>query len=395
MGRRRAKQQLGSSRDASPSAPAPASGKGKGKAREEGKEAEPQGAGRSFWKILSPENSGKVLKIPSAFSEYLEDEPTRLVSLKSSTGKTWEVELTNGSEGFCFTQGWKEFVADHSLKLGNFLVFTYNGHSQFSVMVFCSSGIEIAAQVQNGAASLSPQEVNGTKVKRHRYTKKLSSADGPAPKKQNSLPRKVVEKRHQAGVGTSEPLTIPSSKDYSKSLLDNFASYRNRTEIRSKDLPRIGTFVERKFRQPSVTSQRRPVTDVDIGLALKRATAFKSKNPFAMQTMKDTHVYVQFFMDLPREFVQESLPKTSKKLTLWDPQGKPWEVSYVYCDDTGVAAFSGNWGKFAVGNNLEKFDVCIFELFKEDNIKVHIFRAVLELTPLLRNSNPMLENRFY
>lgn len=87
------------------------------------------------------------------------------------------------------------------------------------------------------------------------------------------------------------------------------------------------------------------------------------------------------------EFVRESLPRTSRQMTLWDPLGKPWQVNYVYYSERSVASFSGGWGKFALGNNLEKFDVCIFELFKEDNIKVHIYRVVPEITPLLRASS--------
>jgi hypothetical protein len=78
---------------------------------------------------------------------------------------------------------------------------------------------------------------------------------------------------------------------------------------------------------------------------------------------------------IPSEFVRDYLPHTDKKLTLWDPQGKAWEVSYVYCSKRSAGGFSKGWGKFSLGNHLEKFDVCVFELFKEDNIKVHIYRA--------------------
>lgn len=74
-------------------------------------------------------------------------------------------------------------------------------------------------------------------------------------------------------------------------------------------------------------------------------------------------------------------------MTLWDPFGKPWEVNYVYYSDRSVGALSGGWGKFALGNNLEKFDVCVFELFKEDNMRVHIYRVVPEISPLVRVSN--------
>lgn len=92
------------------------------------------------------------------------------------------------------------------------------------------------------------------------------------------------------------------------------------------------------------------------------------------------------FQNIPCAFVRESLPRTTKKVTLWDPLGKSWEVKYVYYSDRCVGSFSGGWGKFALGNNLEKFDVCVFELFKEDNIRVHIYRVVPEITPLLRAS---------
>ncbi|AQK49579.1 B3 domain-containing protein REM16 [Zea mays] len=86
---------------------------------------------------------------------------------------------------------------------------------------------------------------------------------------------------------------------------------------------------------------------------------FKSKHPFTMQIMIESYVYVGFFMNIACEFVRESLPRTSKKMTLWDPMGKPWDVSYVY----------------------------VFELFEEDNMRVHIYRVVPEITPLLRASN--------
>jgi hypothetical protein len=36
---------------------------------------------------------------------------------------------------------------------------------------------------------------------------------------------------------------------------------------------------------------------------------------------------------------------------------------------------------------LETFDVCVFELFSEDNIKVHIYRASIYLTAYLPDSS--------
>lgn len=54
--------------------------------------------------------------------------------------------------------------------------------------------------------------------------------------------------------------------------------------------------IVKRVRQPAVISQRRPVTEEEKDLALRRAKQFKSKNPFAVQTMMESYVYVGFFM---------------------------------------------------------------------------------------------------
>jgi hypothetical protein len=93
--------------------------------------------------------------------------------------------------------------------------------------------------------------------------------------------------------------------------------------------------------------------------------------------------YLPVLQNIPCEFTRQCLPRANRKFKLWDPQGKSWDVNYVYYSDRSVSAFSGGWGKFSVGNNLEKFDVCVFELISKDNIKVHIYRVVPEITPFL------------
>jgi hypothetical protein len=87
--------------------------------------------------------------------------------------------------------------------------------------------------------------------------------------------------------------------------------------------------------------------------------------------------------NIPCEFVREYLPRTDKKFTLSDPQGMAWEVNYVYCNQRCSGTFSQGWGKFSVGNHLETFDVCVFELLSEDNINVCIYRANAALYPYL------------
>jgi len=430
-------------------------GRAKAKQQQEKEAAAAKSAGQQFFKIFFSNQSGQRLKIPASFHQHLKEQPTGLVSLKGPSGNTWQAVLTSDSEGLFFGQGWKEFVMDHSVKQGHFLVFTYDGLSQFSVTVFGSLGVvdppaliakptndvvirieddeEVQGDMDVGGTSdtsvLPPKEGNGKTRKRTRGVNDLSEG-GNASKRHSSVAKNAekkkpeaktrkrtrgvndlskggnASKRHSSVAKNAEkkrPEAIPrTSKDRRTSkdastidntekgtpfrLLDESTAF-NKTQVREKNMPKLGKFIVRRARQPVVISQRRPVTQEEKDLALKRAKEFKSENPFAVQTMMESYVYVGFFMNITCEFVRESLPRTSKKMTLWDPLGKPWEVNYVYYSGRSVASFSGGWGKFALGNNLEKFYVCVFELFKEDNIRVHIYRVVSEITPLLRASS--------
>ncbi|TVU17804.1 hypothetical protein EJB05_33861, partial [Eragrostis curvula] len=376
------------------------------KGRKEAKEGDAVGVGQFFFKVSTPHQFGERLKIPQSFCKYLKEEPNQPVSLKGPSGNTWQVMLTSVEEGLGFTQGWKEFVGDHSLKEGHFLMFTYDGHSEFSVAVFTKWGVEdkstldaqpsqervVKPEVEEGAqdadaVSASEQEVSALPSKegngKTRKRVRQGMVKSPAPKRHLTVQKKPEKRKPEAFVDTSKAgSTFPDSNQDLSCMLDEYSS-DNKTRTRTKDVPRLGKVVSKKLRQPMVISQRHRVTEEEKARALKRAMEFKSKNPFTLQVMMASYVYLGFFMNIPCEFVRDYLPQTGKKMTLWDPQGKPWEVQYVYYSERSVAAFSGGWGKFAVGNNLEKFDVCVFELLKKDNIKVYICRAVPQITPFL------------
>uniref|UniRef100_A0ACD5W8Q9 Uncharacterized protein n=1 Tax=Avena sativa TaxID=4498 RepID=A0ACD5W8Q9_AVESA len=197
-----------------------------------------------------------------------------------------------------------------------------------------------------------------------------------------------------ASVGTyksaSTSLNSTEDSDSSSSMLEQSISCI-KSELSSpmrfrvsKDVPTRGTYSATGQRQLRVISQRPVVTEEQKNQALQRAQQFKSKNPFGLQIMKESYVYVGFFLNIPSEFAKECLPRANIKLKLWDPQGKSWDVNYIYSSQRSVGALSGGWGKFSVGNNLEVFDVCVFELISKDNIKVHIYRVAPEITPFLR-----------
>ncbi|KAF7048138.1 hypothetical protein CFC21_056950 [Triticum aestivum] len=610
--------------------------KGKGKEQENGGEGGK--FGQQFARVFLPQLYGERLKIPPSFNQYLQGQPTGVVSLKGQSGNKWLVELASDNEGLFFVKGWKEFVRDHSIEMGHFLTFRYDGRSQFSVVIFDGMCIEkpsafhakpcknLVVKIESGKGDMDinaadPSQVSAAPLEESNGTtrKRVTEmdADGSTSKNRSSIlengmpeasavtcnvaptslnvdmnaadpPEAVVvplEESNQttrkrireinandsalqkslrvreidandsalqkssrvreidandsalqkssrvreidandsalhkssrvreidandsalhkssrvgeidandsalhksswvreidandsalqkssmvreidandwalqkssrvreidandsslkkssglreidandsslkkssglreidandsalqkssiasdkdkkrcpaASVGTyksaSTSLDSTEDSDSSSSMLEQSISCIKSeltSPIRlgvSKDVARCGQNSATGKRQLRVLSQRRLVTEIQKDNALLRAKQFKSKNPFCLQIMKESYVYVGFFLNLPCEFVRECLPRAHRKLKLWNPQGKSWDVNYVYYSERCVGGLSGGWGKFSLDNNLEKFDVCVFELFSKDNIKVHIYRVVPEITPFL------------
>ncbi|KAG1362104.1 putative B3 domain-containing transcription factor VRN1, partial [Cocos nucifera] len=117
-----------------------------------------------------------------------------------------------------------------------------------------------------------------------------------------------------------------------------------------------------------------------------KAMSFQPTNPFFRKVLKPTHVYKKFFLTIPNCFAAEHLPRENRTIDLRLPRGKKlWRMSYLHYDN-----FSGlgkQWKKFALDNNLEEGDVCVFELTGELVLDVHIFRAVNDSTLPIRVSS--------
>lgn len=63
------------------------------------------------------------------------------VVLKDVYGKEWHVYVKETPDGVFFLEnGWKSYVDYHSLKMGEFLVFRYDGAYSFMVKIFSTNG---------------------------------------------------------------------------------------------------------------------------------------------------------------------------------------------------------------------------------------------------------------
>jgi len=74
--------------------------------------------------------------LPKTFSDNLKKKLPENVTIKGPSGIVWNIGLTTRGDTIYFTNGWQQFVKDHSLKENDFLVFKYNGESHFEVLIF-------------------------------------------------------------------------------------------------------------------------------------------------------------------------------------------------------------------------------------------------------------------
>ncbi|XP_043721389.1 B3 domain-containing protein Os11g0197600-like [Telopea speciosissima] len=212
-------------------------------------------------------------------------------------------------------------------------------------------------------------------------------------KKQGRPPKKKKAKgmhssSNKAVEGTPSWNGGVNTKHYTKSaenLLREFRVSGQSPHLNCSDFVPRKTVPAKYSCRRSLISQRPKVTIEEVQKTFDAAHAFQSKNPSAVVVMKRGYVYVGFYLALPSTFIKEFLPKKNQEMILWDLDDKAWPVKYVYADKPYLrGGFSAGWAKFSMANNLELSDVCVFELIKAKEMRVHIFRVVEEVTPPIK-----------
>ncbi|XP_074307408.1 B3 domain-containing protein REM20-like isoform X2 [Silene latifolia] len=122
----------------------------------------------SFFKLYLPEHNSNKLLIPPPFIKYFNGCIPKVVKLWNLQGKLWKVKLEVVQDGRVYmTKGWNEYVRNHSLVRGDFLVFKPLNKSDFHVKVFGIDGVIKEEPVNTGvtteaAASLGKDDVPQT-----------------------------------------------------------------------------------------------------------------------------------------------------------------------------------------------------------------------------------------
>ncbi|RZC91992.1 hypothetical protein C5167_027881 [Papaver somniferum] len=339
-----------------------------------------------FFKLVLNPHSSNRLKLPVDFVRNVKCQIPTEISLIGPSRNVWKVQLVQVENDYFFEQGWSEFVVDNHMKNKDFCLFEYVEENKCQVMIFDSfDGCEREAAfhaVPSQASSSTPDATTSKgKGKAVEDEGKENAAEDegiaePYPGTFASQRRDITDEDSfvPSRASSSTPFEATTSKGKEKAVEEDEGK-ENTVEDEGIAEPHTGPFV----------SQRRDITDEDSFIALDAALGFESKNPSTLMVMQTSHVYTDFCVSLPISFCKVILPPNGEAVTVFvrDPHGRAWHVEMAASEDGLFAQLSTGWRDLSYTNNIEANDVCIFELVKEDELQLHIFRVVEEIKPLI------------
>ncbi|KAG9440781.1 hypothetical protein H6P81_020946 [Aristolochia fimbriata] len=96
----------------------------------------------SFFKVLVGHQYEEKVKIPHDFVQYFNGQLPRELVIRVYNRRFWQVEVKQRDGAFFFENGWKAFITDNLLELGDFLVFKFSSNSVLDVLIFDKTACE-------------------------------------------------------------------------------------------------------------------------------------------------------------------------------------------------------------------------------------------------------------
>lgn len=365
----------------------------------------------------------KKLKIPKKFVNKYGDELSSVATLTVPCGRICLVELQKVNGKLWFHKGWHEFVECYSIRVGYFLVFIYEGKSNFNVHMFDLTVSEIKNPC-NSLSQLQESSHDNPCLLPHEKDDGLEKILGfrpPSPNLLSSITRKncneYIHGNWIQSTSTASP-EKPHVRTDAYNMRENFQSSRdigtqfNGMELTSTEdgagsiIPGITRKTRGRKRMSensiqnvklksthvrntseTLTRRGRAVTPEEKERTIRAAHMFRSDNPFFRVILRPSYVYRGFLLHIPSSFARTFLNTVTGFVTLQVSDGKQWPVRCSFKD--GKAKLGQGWTEFVWENNLEEGDVCIFELIhaKEIVLKVAVFRVLEDAAPTGQLSN--------
>lgn len=317
-----------------------------------------------FFRVILPSIlEQKKLKIPKAFvGRFGYEELSSDATLKTPNGCVWQVGVTKDKGKIWLDDGWHHFVKDHSICVAYFLVFKYAKNSTFDVLIFDMTACEIDYPYHRGQPNKEEQNsIHDDEMQCENSTKKLgfrASCKNQMHHSQGSLHRKRLLN------GTAGNFSRPSSAvqdDHQTEFVDGQAL--------SALLEEMGISISRSCLSLEAEERQRVIT---------AARLFEPRNPSFMVIVRGNERR-KAYLFIPIKFVNNYLCEVPKFIKVQASDGREWSIQTRY-SHTGALYLSGGWPGFVVDMNLDRGDICIFELIKMDDaiMKVSVFSASKE-----------------
>ncbi|XP_062075880.1 B3 domain-containing protein REM6-like [Humulus lupulus] len=305
-----------------------------------------------FFKIILEETLRNTkLQIPKTFwMKYCGFLPSQ-VFLKLPCGSRWEVGLTESDGKVWIEKGWKFFAEDCSLSQGNLLVFRYEGNSQFHVIIFDKTTVEIDY----------PSNPN-------HFEKRVDTEDDVSIEVLDGF-------AWRPQIRDKSPL--PCSRPHKKMKTSPYGKYKVKFDLSDKER---GESPLPRWMEPEFFFKKQMLSAEKKAEALKITKGFKSKDPFFMVSMRPSFVEANYTAIIPSLFAKHYLLSISKHqyVTLKVQDRRTWSVRYRLCKKspkTIKTIFGCGWKAFAQDNDLKVGDVCAFVLRK--SIGKMLFEVVI------------------
>lgn len=316
-----------------------------------------------FLNVFSSSSSANRLKIPVGFNRNLQGRISGSVLLRGPSGYSWVVELAHKNDDLFFDEGWADFVRDHRLGCGDFLVFRYDGDLVFDVKVFDQSTCEKEAAF-HCKCSQRGSELDGI------VGKKRDREDGVVSLDQHC--EGVLKRSKGSSSGSDGDV---SDKEYFGHEL--ILATKTCTGLTSGDENLDATILKRTDKEDGLNLHGSGCLQMVGEFEEKKvAQSFNSCFPFFVRIMKRFNVSGSYTLNIPYQFAMEHLPKCKTEIVLRNLQGDCWTVNSVPTTRVHTShTLCGGWLGFVRSNEIKVGDICIFEFVRKFEFHVHILRV--------------------
>ncbi|KAK8309191.1 hypothetical protein V6Z12_D02G110500 [Gossypium hirsutum] len=285
-----------------------------------------------FLNVFSSTSSANSLRIPVGFNRNLEGRVSASVLLKGPSGYSWNVRLVQRNDDLLFDEGWADFVADHSLECGDFLVFSQAG-SVFNGIL----GQKRYREEEDVSLDQDCEEL----LKRIRQSSSESVRD------EEHCGRELI-------LATTSCQGLTSCDENHDGTILKITGKEDDLNLHGSGcIQMIGEFEEKKVAQ-----------------------SFNSCFPFFVRIMKRFNVSGSYTLNIPYQFAMEHLPNCKTELVLQNLKGACWTVNSVPTTRVHTShTLCGGWLSFVRSNEIKAGDICIFELAHKFEFRVHILRV--------------------